>query len=437
MHLKDVTHPGGAAMRRRDSFLRHQWPAVVLSMLMLASMLLATPASADTGRPPAVVPTRDDTVLERLPRGYSKLLPAMPTGSATAPEALAEAERLYATAAETGDMRLSTRADALLARIPAGSANSQLLHAQAFGAQHRHDFDGAIALLDRAITLEPRDGDARLARAEVQMVSGRLGLARSDCIALTLGVDSGSGMLCIAALSFRRGDVKSAADLMDRWLAQSKTDDAERRFALVMRGEIASRAGDADADRWFTEALALARDDVRSLAAYVRHLRSRGRHAEIMALLKDAPDTDALHLQRALAAHALGLPEAASLVENQGRRYALARSVGTVPELRDEAEFVLVLKNDARAALALAQQNFRTQRDFEDVDLMQRTSAAAGQPDAMVPVRAWAAKETLTLPAPTTASVPMPGPAPAAAALPPPSHSPAPGDAPRSAGSRQ
>ncbi|MGH8032410.1 MAG: hypothetical protein ACREO8_08625, partial [Luteimonas sp.] len=93
-------------------------------------------AIAGTGRPAAIIPPTAGTVLEHLPRGYSKLLPTRPSASATAPEALAEAERLYAAAASTGDMRLSARADALLQRIPPATPSASLLRARAFGAQH-------------------------------------------------------------------------------------------------------------------------------------------------------------------------------------------------------------------------------------------------------------------------------------------------------------
>ncbi|MGH8031681.1 MAG: tetratricopeptide repeat protein, partial [Luteimonas sp.] len=261
-------------------------------------------------------------------------------------------------------------------------------------------------LLDRAIATEPRDGSARLARAEIQMVRGNLDKARADCIALSLGVDTRHGILCVAALSFRRGDDRAAANLIDRWLQHTHTDDPQRRFALLMRGETASRGGETDAGRWFNAALAIDRDDVRTLAAYVRHLRRRGRHADIVALLKDAPDTDALHLQHTLAAQALQLPQAAGMSAAQGRRYALAHSLGVQPELRDEADYLLTLRKDPRAALALAQQNFATQRDHEDVELMQRTSAAAGTPAAMRPVERWAASQQLALTAASTAPSP-------------------------------
>ncbi|MFS8064218.1 MAG: tetratricopeptide repeat protein [Luteimonas sp.] len=336
-------------------------------------------------RPPVFIPGDAKAVLERLPRGYAAL---MPSAGKTAPLTLIQV--LLDTAARSGDARLATRAEALLARLPASDSRSAAgIKARAFAAQHRHDFAGALQLLDPLIARDPRDGDARLSRAQILLVQGRLDRARADCAALSLGIDAESGLLCVAALSLRMGNYPTAASLLDRMLAQAPAESGISQYVLSMRGAVASRAGDADADRWFERALAPAPDDVRTLAAYARHLRSRGEHRRIVHLLATAPDTDGLRLQLALAVHALDLPQAAVLTASQGRRYALAHEVGTQPEMRDEAEFLLTLRGNATAALALAQRNFESQRDYEDVDILRRAAMAAHRPDALAELERW------------------------------------------------
>jgi hypothetical protein len=59
------------------------------------------------------------------------------------------------------------------------------------------------------------------------------------------------------------------------------------------------------------------------------------------------------------------------------------------------------LQGDAAAALSLALRNFSTQRDSEDVSLLCRASAAAGQPGALQILRDWAATQRLRLDAAT------------------------------------
>ena len=102
-------------------------------------------------------------------------------------------------------------------------------------------------------------------------------------------------------------------------------------------------------------------------------------------------------MQRALAAHAAGTPDATILADAQGRRYALAHEVGTQPELRDEAEYLLTLRGDADGALALAQRNFMNQRDYEDVDLLLRAATAASRTDVVAGTKAWAASQGIRL----------------------------------------
>lgn len=363
-----------------------------MRMLAFAWLLCAAPVHAQ--RPPATIPRNADTVLERLPKGYAALMPTR-TRTATAPAL--QALQLLAAASRTGDARLAARADGLLQRSPSNSNNPQLLRARAYSAQHRHDFALALQTLDRLIALDARDGGARLARAQIQILQGRLDRARSDCTTLALGIDSGRGLLCVAALSSRTGNYRAAIDVLDRWLVPTKQDDALRRYALAMRAEAASRTDAADADAWYRRALALDKDDVRTLASYARHLQAKGQHRQVMALLGNVPDHDGLQLQRALAAHAIGDPASLELKNAQGRRYAIARAAGSEPELRDEAEYLLTLRGDPAAALRLAQRNFETQRDVEDVALLQRAALAANQPQALQPLQAWARSQNLKL----------------------------------------
>jgi hypothetical protein len=185
--------------------------------------------------------------------------------------------------------------------------------------------------------------------------------------------------------------------LAERWLAAVAPGDPRRSFALLLRADAASRANAADADRWYREAWALRRDDVRTLAAWARHLRAHGGAARAAALLASAPATDGIQLQRALAARESGADDADELAEAQTRRYELARELGGVPELRDEAEYELTLRHDPVAALALAQRNFLSQRDFEDAALLRRAAGAAGQPALVAQVDAWSKSQGIAL----------------------------------------
>jgi tetratricopeptide (TPR) repeat protein len=375
--------------------MRARW-----GMWLLPGLLWSACAFAQ--RPEASIPDSRNAVVEVLPKGYAALMPRRNRLST-----VEEAQILLDTAARSGDARLIARADALLASYAGPRATPATLRARAHVAQYRHDFATALELLDRALKIDPRDGAARHARAQILLVQGEIGRARGECASLAVGIDADRGLLCLAAVETRRGEYDQAIGLLDGWLARAGDGDGDgdgdggdrelHRHVLVMRAEAASRRGDADADAWFRRALALDPADVRTLAAMSLHLRARGRPAEAYALLAAAPRSDHLVLERALAAHESGQPDAPALAAEIARRFELARRLGSEPDVRDEAEYHLTLRDEPKRALELAQHNFEEQRDYEDVDLLARAIVAADRPDAWKPVQGWAERQQLPL----------------------------------------
>lgn len=358
---------------------------------LVACVLLCSAGTALAQKPPLTIPGDADVVVERLPRGYAAASPA----AAVSPRD--EAARLLALSARTGDLRLSTRAEALLQGLPANSPDPVVLQLRAHAAQHRHDFAAARRWLERAIAIDQRDAGARLTLAQIHLVQGDLRRARAGCAALALGLDAQAGWLCAAALALRNGEHAKATAAMERWLARPSLDAETLRYARVLRADIAAQGGDRAADAWYERALAAAPADVRTRAAFARHLAATGRHARALAVIGPAPETDGLALLQALSARALGRADAGALRASLDRRYARLHALGATPELRDEAEFRLSLAGDSDAALALAQRNFATQKDREDVDLLRRAAAAAGRPQALAAVHAWARREGVAM----------------------------------------
>jgi tetratricopeptide (TPR) repeat protein len=362
---------------------------ILLPAILAAVVSIAMPALA--AKPSLTLPKTPDTVVERLPAGYAMF------SSSTFDRASTEtrAARLFDQASRTGDGRLAARADALLAALPGAQDTAQTLRLRAYSAQHRHRFDAAAAYLDRLLAIAPRDADARLSRAQVRLVQGRLDLARRDCVDLAIGVDANHGLLCAAALSKRRGQAHAAATLLERWLTQDGRDPKLRRYALRMRAEAAADAGESDTANRFERTLVDASDDTRTLTSYARYLRESGAPRDALLLLSNAPDTDGLLLERALIAKRIGSSQTESFISALDRRFRMARSLGAEPELRDEAEYQLALRGDAPGALALALRNFETQRDAEDVRILERAALAAGRPEALRPMRAWQREQGL------------------------------------------
>ena len=144
--------------------------AVLLVGTLVAAPVLAAPA----------IPWSDDVVLERLPESRDPsiaTLKKMRSLVRAAPQDLRVAT-LYARRAvdasrATGDPRYLGQAQAALQ--PWWSADdppSPALLLRATIKQSLHDFDGALADLDRLLARAPDDAQARLTRATVRSVVG-------------------------------------------------------------------------------------------------------------------------------------------------------------------------------------------------------------------------------------------------------------------------
>ena len=327
-------------------------------------------------RPPAYVPAVDE-LIERLPAGY---------GNAGSVPSLERANRWLALAARHGDGRLAGRAESDLARLP---ATPEVRRARAWAAQHRHDFATANALLDALVEADPRDVASRAMRAQIDVVQGRVRDARRRCAELALlGVDS--ALRCSADVARRVGERAAARRALDRLLTAAVATDV-RRDLLVARAAL----GGADADADFRAATALAPDDVRTMSALARHWRESGRPADILASVPADTTHTGLLLERVIAAKSLGDARWQADAAALERAWARLRQAGATPELRDEAAFHLLVRDDPSRALVLAQANWAEQRDSEDEAILLAAARAAGDAAAVAEVARWRSGEGL------------------------------------------
>jgi len=362
--------------------------------LVLASGMLGS-ALAEPSIPPS-----DDTVIEHLPgardqasktaRGLRMLLARAPTQIDLA---LRVARDEIALGRAEGDPRHYGRAEAALAPwIHLSDPSPQVLLLRATLLQNRHDFEGALADLDRLIAADPRNAQALLVRATVRQVRGDYALAAADCRALEPLAQQAVVATCLAATLgvTGRGDAALAA------LAQASssfTQDSEPELALwslTLTGELAARLGRPDlSEAAFVRASALGRRDVYLLGAYADFLLDRNRPSEVVALLKDETRVDPLLLRLAIAERQLAAPGADAQVADLAARFDTARRRGDTIHRREEARFQLALMHNPDEAVALAQANWSVQREPADARILLEAAEASGQPRAAAPVLAW------------------------------------------------
>ncbi len=344
-------------------------------------------------------PTDDREVLENLPipddrerRALRQLRQALLDTPDDLTLALDLARRYLAVGRAEADPRYAGYAEAALAPwLSLDAPPSDVLVLRAVVRQGRHDFDSALEDLDRVLAIQPGHAQAQLSRAFILQAQGRIAEAAESCRRLPGGIDRLIAATCRARVASLSGDADGARRTLTSALARVEGgDDGIRLWALTNLAEIAQRSGDvAEAEQHYRAALALDRRDTYLLAAFADFLLDSGRHAEVRRLLDGDTGPDALLLRLTLAEQALGDERYEDHRAALDARFAAAQRRGDQRHLREEARFALEIRDDAAAGLALALENWRTQREPPDVRLVLEAALAAGAPDRAAPVLRW------------------------------------------------
>ena len=373
-----------------------------MGALLIIALLGTTPVAAKP-----YIPGADSDVLERLPektdpslRDVKRLRAALNQRPDDLPLAVQLGRRAIEAARDTGDPRFLGQAQAALApwwKLADPPAPALLLRATI--RQSNHDFDGAIADLDRMTAARPADGQALLTRATVLTVQGKYPAALADCARIariTLPVILAA---CMAAPMSLSGDASSAYDALINALSDTRgTDPGLREWALTLAGEIAERRGDyAAAEAHYRSALALDPRDPYLIAAYCDFLLDRGRAREVPPLLANQTRNDNLLLRLALAE--AQLPSAKSAFDEHRKeladRFDAAHRRGDSLHKREEARFRLTIENDAMGSLRLARENWQVQREPADLRILFEAATAAGDAATLREIAEWTATHRL------------------------------------------
>jgi len=365
----------------------------------LIGWLLTLLAAASGAGAAPYVPKDDTVVLETLPTRpgdpAAAELRRMRAASADAPADADAASRLarryFDMAMAEGDPRYVGYAEAALRAWPESpSTSAEILNLHGMLRQYRHDFGRAMADFDLALKADPANSEARAWRAAILMVQADYGAARRECELLAQHSTELHATACLAYVEATTGGARAAYQRLAAALARrSDVDPGFHAWVQTRLAEMAWRSGDnAGAERHFRAGLALGTDNF-LLAAFADFLLERGRPAEARALLQDWSRSDTLLLRLALAAQALKRPEAEGYARALGARFADAALRGEKLHLQEEARYLLELKGDARAALAAAAENFRTQREPRDALVLIEAALAARDPAPAAPAMQW------------------------------------------------
>lgn len=368
-----------------------------LSFCLFLSWLFSTTVYAAP-----YLPANDGQVLERLAfkandpvaRELAQLRAALQRNPRDVVVAVTLGRRYYDLVAAEGDPRYLGYAQAALAPwwdLPTPPVEVQVLRAGL--RQFRHEFAGALADLDQALTRDPGHARARSLRAIIHIVQARYPAAQADCLALRGVASELIALGCATMVQGLTGHANAAHATLSQMLVQHpEASRDEQLWVLTRLAELAQRLGRMPvAEAHFKQALALDISDTFLLAAYADFLLAQGRPREVLALLKDKTRSDGLLLRIVFAEHALKLPSAKASAATLADRFHAAQLRGDTVHQQEEARFALHIQNNPKAALALALLNWQVQREPRDAQIVLEAALASGDRAAAQPVLRWLA----------------------------------------------
>lgn len=355
----------------------------------LCAALLAAVAGMAAAKP--FIPQDDSVVLAEVPPGtrHSELATRQ-VAAKRLDVALPLAQLYIKQARSTGDLRFLGYAEAMLdpwIGPDTTSADALVLHATIL--QSRHDFSGALQVLERARALRPDDAQAWLTSATVLRVLGRYDQSRSACEQITVRADPVVVELCRQSIRGLTGELPAAYAAV-RQIDSKGMPPEERAWRDSELGEMAVRLGrDIEAEHWFQNGLRASPADFYIRAAYADLLLRNNRPREALSLLAGQETLEPLLLRIAIAQKILRDPGVAQSSARLAAAFAAEAQRGDGVHRREEARFLLDVENDPRGALAAAQENWKVQRETDDVLVLLRAAHAAGVPQAAQPAVAF------------------------------------------------
>jgi len=355
-------------------------------------------ALATAGAAP-YIPASGGQVLERLPggldpsrrelQGLRAALAAKP-GDLTLATTLAQ--RYIEQSRRDGDPRYLGYAQAALApwwNQP--QPPSPVLVLRATLRQSTHQFGAALTDLDAVLKRDSGNSQAWLTRATVQLITGDFAGARTSCMRLYSRAPDLVVQACLASVGSISGQAGASYErLRQTYLARSDSPPALRAWVSTLLGEMAARLGRFDAaETHYREALALDASDSYLLGAYADFLLDRGRAPQVIALLKDKTQADALLLRYAIALKNTNAAGAAQASAELAARFDAAMRRRDSVHQREQARFELALRGDTAAAVRLAKLNWAVQKEPADLRILAQAAAASKDPEAATIVRDW------------------------------------------------
>lgn len=393
----------------------HSIHSVIRVQRLLGAALLIL--SVNLGAQPWT-PDQDDLVLEVLPKILFSTSQSETTRETTLSrkntpadpgKAAAQAAELIALGREYSDPRYFGKAQAAIQSWwNLDHPPVEILLLRATLKQHHHQYSDAIKDLKKLTRSAPKHSQAWLTLSTIQMVQGDYLAAKQSCSALARSASSGLSTLCYGQLMALTGRAEEGYELIKLFLTpqrdsplthrkKSAKDLIHQQWLHTLLAEISLRQGKNErAAVHFRVALSMPRRDPYLLRVYSEFLLLEGEANKTISLLKNETQDDALLLQLALAAK----QTQNNLLLKQYRRDFSARLKaanlrGDTLHQREHALFLLEIENDQPAALTLAENNWKLQKEPADARLLLAAAIRNGDEGIARQVIQWQTQNSL------------------------------------------
>ena len=360
-----------------------------VAVVVTAGALSVTAAPVAHAEP--LNPQRDSDVIEVLPAGGSaaedrklrRLWASQPTDATTA---VSLARRYLSRARELGDPRYAGQALAVLQGWPdPKTAPDDVLLLQATLQQYLHEFEVSAGHLELLVARRPEHAQAWLTLATVRRVQGRYAESNVACQGLLATGVRLESQACLAENASLLGDNEGARRSLQQLLEPPRLPSSTRAWLLTTLAELELRDGQpVAAETAFKQALEVESGGY-TLLTYADFLFEQKREEEALALLLPQPRTDAVMLRLAMVGARLNTPNAAvdARVVREAMAQANLRPEARSTHAREQAMFALWVEDRPAAALALARENVRRQREPLDLLVLAHAARASGDANAI------------------------------------------------------
>ena len=257
--------------------------------------------------------------------------------------------------------------------------------------QSTHQFNRSLEDLNTALKLDQNNGQAWITRATILQVQGQYTQALESCKHLYALAPPLITLTCVANVRNLSGNARYSYQALKLGYQQTVDSSPDIQvWVLTLLAEMAVRLDDAAAaDKTFQLAMKIEKPDSYLLGVYTDFLLDQNRPQEVIELLKDKTNIDALLLRYAEALKITNSEQAEFQIQSLQQRFSAAMLRADTVHQREQSRFELRLMRNPQKAIEIAKQNWLVQKEPADVRVYLEAAVAANDKNAVATMVSW------------------------------------------------